>query len=87
MLYRTWPGASPLFGKFGLVNQLGSIDYARPRKFREKLEGWLKLIRAMWPECPAAIDGDGTGLFIDHSSAVVRSNRSERPIGRMEEGG
>ena len=29
----------PLFGEFGLVNQLGSIDYARPRKFREKLEG------------------------------------------------
>ena len=28
-----------LFGEFGLVNQLGSIDYARPRKFREKLEG------------------------------------------------
>jgi hypothetical protein len=69
------------------VNQLGSIDYARPRKFREKLEGWLKLIRAMWPECPAAIDGDGTGLIIDHSSAVLRSNRSEGAIGRMEEGG
>jgi hypothetical protein len=31
-------------------------DYARPRKFREKLEGCLKLIRPMWPECPAHID-------------------------------
>ena len=42
-----------MFGEFGLVSQLGSTDYARPRKFREKLEGWLKLVRAMWPECPA----------------------------------
>ena len=27
----------PLFGDFGLVNQLGSADYARPRKFRETI--------------------------------------------------
>ncbi len=43
----------------------GSADYARPRKFREKLEGWLDLIRTMWPQCPASIDHDGTGLFVD----------------------
>jgi hypothetical protein len=40
----------PLFGDFGLVSQLGITDYARPRKFREKLEHWLDLIRRMWPE-------------------------------------
>src|SRR5215831_529443 len=54
----------PLFGAFGLVSQLGSIEYARPRKFREKLESWLNLVRAMWPECPARIDDEGTGLFV-----------------------
>lgn len=43
----------PLFGEFGLANQLGGQDYARPRKFREKLEGWLRLVKAMWPDCPA----------------------------------
>src|SRR5205085_10121272 len=53
----------PLFGDFGLISQLGSADYARPRKFREKLEGWLDLVRTMWPQCPASIDQDGTGLF------------------------
>jgi len=42
----------PLFGDFGLISQLGSADYARPRKFREKLEGWLDLVRTMWPQCP-----------------------------------
>lgn len=60
----------PLFGSFGLVSQLGSVSYARPRKFREKLEGWLNLIRSMWPECPAAIDGDGTGLYVDRAFEV-----------------
>lgn len=61
----------PLFGDFGLISQLGGADYARPRKFREKLECWLKLVRAMWPECPASIDPDGTGLFVDRAHAVV----------------
>jgi hypothetical protein len=28
-------------GDFALVSQLGSIESARPRIFREKLEGWL----------------------------------------------
>ena len=61
----------PLFGDFGLISQLGSADYARPRKFREKLEGWLDLVRTMWPKCPASIDRDGTGLFVDRANAVL----------------
>lgn len=61
----------PLFGEFGLVSQLGSADYARPRKFREKLEGWLKLVRAMWPACPAHVDRDGIALVVDRSIAVL----------------
>lgn len=60
-----------LFGDFGLVSQLGSIEYARPRKFREKLEGWLDLIRTMWPECPAVIDKDGLGLLVDRAASVI----------------
>jgi hypothetical protein len=61
----------PLFGDFGLISQLGSADYARPRKFREKLEGWLDVIRTMWPQCPASIDQNGTGLFVDRANAVL----------------
>jgi hypothetical protein len=61
----------PLFGDFGLISQLGSADYARPRKFREKLEGWLDLVRTMWPQCPASIDKDGAGLFVDRAGAVL----------------
>ncbi|QOY92132.1 replication protein RepA [Paludibaculum fermentans] len=60
----------PLFGRFGLASQLGSAEYARPRKFREKLEGWLGIVRAMWPMCPAVIDEHGTGLMLDRAYAV-----------------
>ena len=63
----------PLFGDSGLVSQLGSADYSRPRKFRERLDGWLNLVRAMWPECPAMIDSNGTGLYVDKANAVLPS--------------
>ena len=53
------------------MNQLGSADYARLRKFREKLEGWLDLVRSMWPECPAAMDTTGKGLWVDRAAAVL----------------
>jgi hypothetical protein len=61
----------PLFGEIGLVSQLGSADYSRPRKFRERLEGWLDLVRALWPECPARVDENGTGLWLDRANAVL----------------
>lgn len=61
----------PLYGEFGLVSQLGSVEYARPRKFREKLENWLDLIRTMWPDCPALIDPGGTGLIVNRGKAVL----------------
>jgi hypothetical protein len=65
----------PLFGAYGLANQLGSIEYARPRRFREKLDGWLESIRLLWPECPARISSEGTGLVVDHACSVLVNNR------------
>ncbi len=67
----------PLFGAFGLVSQLGSTEYARPRKFREKPESRLGLVRVMWPTCPAIIDRDGTGPMLDHKLAVVPSAQGQ----------
>ena len=66
------PERVPLFGEFGLANQLGSTDYARPHKFREKLESWLGLIGKMLPECPAQIDGNGTGLMVSPAEAILQ---------------
>jgi len=61
----------PIFGEFGLVQQIGTVEYARPRRFREKLEHWLRTIRLVWPECPATISSDGLYLMINRATAVL----------------
>jgi hypothetical protein len=60
----------PIFGTYGLAEQLGSVEYSRPRRFRVKLEQWLDTIRALWPQCPARSTADGQMLLIDSGSAV-----------------
>lgn len=64
------PEKIPLFGEFGLVHQLGCVEYSRPRRFRAMLDQWLASIRAMWPQCPATLSTDGRYLQICHSLAV-----------------
>jgi hypothetical protein len=59
-----------LFGEFGLANQLGCVKYTRPRRFRERLEQWLGLVRVMWPECPARISHDGDWLLVNKACAL-----------------
>ncbi len=66
----------PLFGAFGLANQLGSVEYARPRKFRERLEGWLHLVRSLWPECPARIGDDGRSMVVAPGAAIATGGGS-----------
>ncbi len=61
----------PLFGDFGLANQLGTTVYSRPRRFRAMIEQWFNSIRALWPECPARISRDGQAIVVRHSPAVV----------------
>jgi hypothetical protein len=66
----------PLFGNWGLVSQLGNVSYSRPRKFREKLEQWLDLIRTMWPECPARVSRDGGLLIVAPAAAILAEARA-----------
>ena len=61
----------PIFGDFGSAAQLGSADYARPRKFRERLERWLELVQTLWPACPARIAADGDAILIQPATALV----------------
>ena len=61
----------PLFGDFGLAGQLGSADYARPRKFRERLERWLDLVRELRPNCPAELDRGGEYMLIQPAVALA----------------
>ena len=60
----------PLFGPSGLASQIGSIEYARPRRFREKLDGWLESVRVLWRDCPAEISADGKNLIVNQAIAV-----------------
>ena len=61
----------PIFGPFGLVTQLGTGDYSRPRRLRQRLEQWLATIRVMWPGCPARINSEGDYLIIAPGCAVL----------------
>jgi hypothetical protein len=67
--------AIPLFGAFGLAQQLGSVEYSRPRRFRAKLQQWLDSIRALWPECPARLTPDGQALLVGPGTAVCHERR------------
>jgi len=67
----------PLFGKYGLTSQLGSIEYSRPRRFRAMVDQWLGVVRAIWPECPARITLDGHSLEIAHGTPILRSPAPE----------
>ena len=61
----------PLSGGLGLAAQLGNTEYARPRKFNEKLRDWLEVVKSMWPECPARISSDGRSLLIRAAAALT----------------
>jgi hypothetical protein len=65
------PESIPIFGEFGLVHQIGTVEYSRPRRFRAMLDQWLGTIRAIWPECPARLSADGQLLTINHAAAVA----------------
>jgi hypothetical protein len=66
----------PIFGDFGLANQLGCVEYSRPRRFRAMLEQWLDTIRAIWPECPARIVSSGQSIEIRTATAVRERHQS-----------
>lgn len=65
------PEAIPIFGPYGLVAQIGSVEYSRERRFEAKLEQWLSTIRVMWPACPVRI-ADGRSLIVNHAVAILQ---------------
>ena len=67
--------AIPLFGAFGLAQQLGSVEYSRPRRFRAKIEQWIDTIRALGPEGPAHLRADGQSLLVGPGVAVCHDRR------------
>jgi len=63
----------PIFGPFGLIRQIGSVEYSCPRRFKAKLAQWLRTIHLIWPECPARISPDGRYLVVDRGLSVNRA--------------
>ncbi len=63
----------PLFGAYGVVAQIGTVEYTRPRRLRDRLEKWLHTIRVLWPECPARLSQDGERLIVAPGTAVLAS--------------
>ena len=61
----------PLFGSYGLANQLGVQTFSRERKFRERINSWLRLVRLYWPECPARVSSNGAFLELSNALAVL----------------
>jgi hypothetical protein len=68
LVWRCWtargPVSIPLFGQEGLVSQLGISEHLRERDFRRQIVQWLKVVRQLWPHCPANVDEGGGGLVI-----------------------
>jgi hypothetical protein len=69
------PERVPLFGPLGLMSQLGVQEYARERKFRERVKKWLELVRLYWPECPASLASHGAFLELNRGISVIPRRR------------
>jgi len=67
----------PIFGRCGLMQQIGSVEYACARRFRAKLAQWLRTIRTIWPECPARISADGRYIVVEHAISVHPAKRAD----------
>jgi hypothetical protein len=70
------PERIPLFGSFGLAQQLGCVEYSRPRRFRAMLDQWLDSIRRLWPDCPAVVSSDGRALLVNHAKSILPQRES-----------
>ncbi|MGH9396652.1 MAG: replication protein RepA [Terriglobia bacterium] len=82
LVWKTWtvrgsPVRIPLFGASGLCEQLGSKHYTLDRAFRLTLTRWLRVVKAIWPACPAVLSDDGQMLLIrsSHPSPAIRASR------------
>jgi Plasmid encoded RepA protein len=70
----------PLFGPQGLAQQLGTVNYARARAFREKIETWLIQVQVWWPVCPAFISANGRFLTIRPQRTLLAVRPVEDPV-------
>lgn len=81
LVWRCWtakaPAVIPLFGSEGLVRQLGISDRLRERDFNRQVKQWLKMIRQLWPACPASAGESGAALVIRPSN---KTDHAQVPV-------
>jgi hypothetical protein len=82
LVWKTWTVngrlvSIPLVAKHGLNEQLGSAEYGEARFFRRKVSTWLRRVKSLWPECPAALSPDGSSMVVQSSrrSPAIRAVR------------
>lgn len=82
LVWRCWtargPVTVPLFGPEGLISQLGNSAKLRKRDFRRQIVQWLKVIRQLWPECPANVAESGALLLVRPIKSVPRFSTASR---------
>lgn len=84
LVWKSWtvngrPISIPLIAEHGLNQQLGSAEYTQPRLFGFKIKTWLRQVKALWPECPAAVSPAGDSIVV-HSS---RKSPAINPAGKV----
>lgn len=75
LAWRCWTASEPveripLFGNAGLAGQLGTPEYTRERRFRQRIAHWVGIVHALWPGCPAALSPDKEYLLIRPSQSI-----------------
>ena len=72
------PSRIPITGHGGLCDQLGTVPYSVPRRFRHLVAHWLKKVKVYWPGCPAVVTTDRRFLIVyssRRSPAVCMTGR------------
>jgi hypothetical protein len=67
---RTTGQRVPLFSASGLISQVGTSDYGRPRDFARTVRRWLNVVQQFWPSCPAELAPDGTALILRPAKVI-----------------
>ncbi len=75
LLCSSGAGINPTIWRARIGESTRFTEYSRPRRFREKLEQWLKMIRLLWSGCPAQINREGDALLVGRGSAVRTAER------------
>ena len=84
LVWKSWtvnahPARIPMVAPGGLNEQLGTTEYSLDRRFCHTIVGWLKRVKAFWPECPAVVTDDRRFLIVNSSrrSPAIRPARRE----------